>query len=66
MFGTCAGFGIRVFVPFSLRKVPLNEVAESFHEVSVGDTINVVPFTGEDVDEIPGSISLKYIPSSCG
>jgi hypothetical protein len=66
MIGTSAGLGIHIFVLYSLQKEPLNEVAESFHEVKVSDTINMILFTAENVDEMQPNTTLKYIPNSCG
>ncbi len=64
IFGASAGLGIRVFVPCSLRKVPINEAAESSHTVRQGDTINVIPFVVDNTNAVQKGLTLKYIPTS--
>jgi len=66
LFGNTVGLGVRVVVPCSLGRSRGGKVEENYHEVSVGDTINVVPFAVPVMPRelLERGLILRYIPQT--
>jgi hypothetical protein len=61
LFGKYVGLGVRILMhcPIGRRKA-----AENIHEISIGDSLNVVPFEKRAMEVIQRGITLKYLPSA--
>jgi hypothetical protein len=65
LFGASAGLGVRAVIPLSLRRAGRLERVENFHQISIGDTINVVAFGDHDAERVKRGFFFRYMPSTC-
>jgi hypothetical protein len=65
LFGASAGLGVRAAIPLSLRRTGQLERVENFHQISIGDTINVVAFGDHDAECVKRGFFFRYMPSTC-
>ncbi len=65
LFGASVGLGVRAVIPLSLRGAGRLERVENFHQISIGDTINVVTFRNQDAESLKRGFFFRYMPSTC-
>jgi hypothetical protein len=65
LFGASAGLGVRAVMPLSLPCAGPLEHVENFHQISIGDTINVEAFGNQDAESVKRGFFFRYMPSTC-